>query len=132
MKRGNPFQVRNTMINFTEDKRGVSLLIVLVILSTLIATAVGIATVFKTEITLSGISDDSISAIMAADAGMEKKLYDVRKLGGAVTTVYSATFSNNASYQTCPTAGSCSVGATNRIVSQGTFHQTQRSLEVTY
>lgn len=119
------------MTGFYKKEKGVALLITLIIIATLVASTTGVASIFLREIRLSGIIDDSIAAIMAADAGMEKKLYDVRKLSGVPTTSYSGTLSNGATYITCPEVGSCTVSPA-LIMVRGIFGDTQRALQITY
>lgn len=111
--------------------RGITLLITLVILSALIAAVTGVASIFVREIGISGFVDDSVIAIMAADAGIEKMLYAVRKLGGSPTATYNATLSNGAVYTTCPLPGSCTASPV-KIQSTGTFNDSRRTLEVTF
>jgi len=113
------------------NNRGITLLITLVILSALIAAVTGVASIFVREIATAGFVDDSVIAIMAADAGMEKMLYATRKLSGDPTTSYNATLSNGATYTTCPSPGSCTASPV-QIRSTGTFNDAQRTLEVTF
>lgn len=113
------------------NNQGITLLITLVILSALIAAVTGVASIFIREIRISGAVDDSVIAIMAADAGIEKKLYDTRKLGGDPLTVFSAALSNGATYLTCPLPGSCTASPV-QMTSTGTFNDAQRTLEVTF
>ncbi len=122
-------------INFIDKNSsdsGVTLLITVIILSAIIVAAVGVATVFTKEIRISSLVDDSIFAIMAADAGMEKKLYDIRKLDGAVETSYSGTLSNGATYTACSLAGSCVEGSPSKVKTIGEFKGVQRSFEATF
>jgi len=120
-------------MNFSTRKidSGSALLITIVILSVVIAIAAGIASIFVREIRLSVFVDDSVIAIMAADAGVEKKLYDIRKLGGLDDTIYTRTLSNGAEYITCPTAPSCQSGGNPRFQVDGYTGSTKRALEVT-
>ncbi len=111
--------------------KGSSLLLTIVIMSVLIAAAVGIASIFIREIRLSVFVDDSIIAILAADAGIEKKLYDIRKLNGNDSTTYVATLSNGASYTTCPTGPSCQGGGNPQVRVEGKIGIVKRALEIT-
>lgn len=120
------------MISYIKNSKGISILIALVILGTLVATAAGVASVFTKEIRISSFVDDSIAAILAADAGIEKKLYDNRKLSGSPLTSYTAILSNGASYTTCPEPGTCSDGTPIIIKSTGVFNNIRRSLEVSF
>ena len=74
----------------------------------LLAAALGVASVFTKEIQTSALIDDSLIAILAADAGLEKMLYNVRILGGSSVTSFSASLSNGASYITCENPTTCS------------------------
>lgn len=113
------------------NNKGASLILTIVIMSVLVAVAVGIASIFIREIRLSVFVDDSVIAIMAADAGIEKKLYDTRKLGGNDSTRYTKTLSNGASYTTCPTGSSCSGGGSPFVRVEGQVGNVTRALEIT-
>lgn len=116
---------------FFKNNKGITLVITLIILSAVLAASAAIASIFSKEIRTSGFVDNSVFAIMAADAGIEKMLYDVRQLGGSATTSYSTTLSNGASYSTCAGLGECSA-APVQFRSTGSFQGTQRTLEVTF
>ncbi len=59
----------------TEEKRGISLLLVVVLLSAILSISIGIFNVVLGQIRLSGEVADSFIAFYAADQGIEKILY---------------------------------------------------------
>jgi Tfp pilus assembly protein PilX len=118
---------------FSNDQRGVAIIITLVILGIMLAIGVGVASVFTREIQISGGVDDSVSAALAADAGTERALYMVRKGGGRGDDTYtSPSLANGASYEVCGDNADCDHPNPIRIVSVGSFRNTKRSFEVCY
>lgn len=118
-------------MRFTYNNKGVSLLITLILLSALLAAAAGVASVFTKEIRTSGFVDNSVFAITAADAGIEKMLFYTRQMDGIATTSFSATLSNGAEYTTCENPENCSADPV-RFRSTGSFQGTQRTLEASF
>lgn len=57
------------------DNKGIALLITLVLLGTIIATALGVAVLSTTQTGVTRLVDDSTLAVFAADAGAEKMFY---------------------------------------------------------
>ncbi len=124
-------------------KRGIALILTLLILTGLLALALGISTLIIREIKLSQEIANSVVAYGAADTGIERFMYGVNQesldpatcccaTGTGCTAVqpcYTATFSdsNNASYVVCtkqvlPT----------QVKSTGTFGSTNRSIQINY
>lgn len=57
------------------NEEGIALLITMLLLGTMIATAFGVAVLTTNQTGITRLIDGSISAVFAADAGMEKVLY---------------------------------------------------------
>ena len=111
-----------------KNKKGIVLLITIIILGALLAAALGVASVFIKETQISALVDDSLIAILAADAGLEKMLYNVRILGGSSTTSFNTDLSNGASYITCENPTTCS-DSLFIFTSTGAFSNARRTLE---
>ena len=114
--------------------RGIVLILTLLILTGLIALALGIATLLTREIKLSQEMANSVLAYGAADTGIERFLYGVNKeaLDPATcvcaTLCYSDTLSNDASYEVCVITSTPPV----TVKSTGTYRSTNRSIQITY
>lgn len=63
------------IFNFAFKKRGVALLLVIVILSAMLSVSIGIFNVVLGELLISGEIADSFIAFYAADTGIERMLY---------------------------------------------------------
>lgn len=59
------------------NNRGVTLLLVVVVLSAVLTISVGLANIIFGQIKISGDSGDSFLAFLAADRAIERKLYEV-------------------------------------------------------
>lgn len=59
------------------NKQGVTLLLVMVVLSAVLTISVGIANIIFGQIRISGESSDSFRAFLATDRAIERKLYEV-------------------------------------------------------
>lgn len=59
------------------NNKGVTLLLVVVVLSAVLTISVGIANIIFGQIKISGESGDSFLAFLAADRAIERKLYEV-------------------------------------------------------
>lgn len=118
------------------DQRGIAIIIVIVILGAIVAIGLGISTIVVRELRISSLLDDSAAAIMAADAGMERALWEVRVNRANPATQYPPVeLSNGATYVICPEIGGqdgCRNNNPTRIISEGTFGDTTRSLKVEF
>jgi hypothetical protein len=115
------------------NKQGIALLITMVLLGTIIATALGIAVLITGETTVTRLIDDSVFAIFAADAGAEKMLYACSgKIGypAAPFTFTDNDLGNGASYvsEMSPNK-SCN---DTLVKSTGTFNNTKRAFTTVY
>ena len=120
-------------MSFMKDRRGIAIIITIIMLTTILAIAVGIASVFLREIRLSSLTDNSIFALMAADAGLERRLYEVRRLGSSAIGEFGpVSLPNGASFEICPSGAECRSQNPTRIISEGTFRDTRRSVQVEF
>ncbi|MBI2454429.1 MAG: hypothetical protein HYV54_02580 [Parcubacteria group bacterium] len=122
----------------TLDQKGIALLITMVLLGTVMATAMGIAVLVTGETGITRLVTDSTLAIFAADAGMEKMFY---ACSNKIPYPSPANFTvldigNGARYDVCmadASGGSCTNDCNNAWVSgKGTYRSAQRSLEASY
>lgn len=74
------------------DQKGIALLLTLVLLGTIIATALGVAVLTASQTGITRLVDDSTLAVFAADAGAEKMFY---ACSGKITYASPASFTNN-------------------------------------
>lgn len=137
------------IMNVARDERGASLLLTVLLLAYIFAIALVMASIVVVELKLVGNSVNSTISIYAADAGIERSLYTVRKTNYAQ---YNSSLSfceqmNNIAggtpqYSVTGTLSTTSGGTT--INSQGSFPAasstcgsatattTQRGLQVTF
>lgn len=107
-----------------KTNRGMSLFLAVIIMSMLLAIALGISTILLSQIKMVRGIGDSVVAFFAADTGIENALY----VQGSV----SATLDNGASYSVslappgpgCPASYYC-------LKSVGVFKGTKRAIEIT-
>ncbi len=129
------------------QNKGIALILTLLILTGLLALALGISTLIIREIKLSQEIANSVVAYSAADTGIERFMYGVNQEALAVESCcctdaccvgipgctkadcYTATFSdsNNASYVVCTKQV-----LPAQIKSTGTFGSTNRSIQINY
>ncbi|MDP3800012.1 MAG: hypothetical protein Q8Q90_01150 [bacterium] len=57
------------------NNQGIALLITMLLLGTIISTALGVTILTTSQISVTRLVDDSISAVFAADSGAEKMFY---------------------------------------------------------
>jgi Tfp pilus assembly protein PilX len=70
-------------------EKGVAVLITVVIISIVMLVATLIANIVATQLKLASDIADSITAIYAADSGVEYKLYQIRKEGNTANAEFS-------------------------------------------
>lgn len=110
-------------------KQGATTILVAVfILSILLMISLTGASVMVYEIKMAKEISDSVLAFMAADAGAEKCLYQVRKGSeGCASVNGSATISLDNGATVIATRA-----ASKKIISQGVFNQTNRKVELSW
>lgn len=92
-------------IKKVREERGVALYLTMVIMGLVFALAIGVSSVLLREIQISRDIARYTPALAAADAGLERALYEIRK---------------NSSFDSCPTLSSCTIGsAENPVVTDG-------------
>ena len=119
------------------NQSGVALLITMLLLGTIMATALGISVLVRGEIGITRLVDDSVFAIFAADAGLEKMLY---ACSGKISYPPSANFTssdlgNGSSYHVymADEAGVQTNDCNDlKIISNGIFGSTERTFEARY
>ncbi len=113
----------------SENNKGITLLLVVVILSALLSTSFGIFNVLYGEILISGEVKDTLNALYAADEGIEKVLYLDRQspsLCAGSEGPNCVTFTKPDTGNGCYTAtvgkgpGACGAGLNTCAVSIGT------------
>lgn len=98
-------------LNFSSRRRaGMTLLLVILIISALLSVSLSIVTVVLGELRIAGEMTDSFIALYAADEGMERLLYDDR-----------------IAESICPGSGSCSYGPVTASLSNGACYTARLS-----
>lgn len=120
------------------DQKGIALLITMVLLGTIMATALGVAVLVTGETGITRLAADSIEALFAADAGLEKMFY---ACSGKVPYPSPANFTfldigNGTRYDVCMSAASggvCSDTCNDTwVIGKGTLKSAQRAFEAQY
>jgi hypothetical protein len=117
-----------------ENKKGIALLITMMILGTVIAISVGVTVLITGETTITRLVDDSVFAVFAADAGYERMLYTCSRDSDDFPTVpftlSNSDLGNGASYfSEMRPNNDCN---DNILRSTGTYGNIKRAFEVTY
>lgn len=115
------------MLLFSQEnsKKGVVLLLSVLILAILLAIALGVSTILVSQFRMLQNMEYSVQAFFAADTGIERALFEEQSLSGALP--------NGASYQVqffVPGTGDCE-GENYCLKSVGVFRGTRRALEIT-
>jgi hypothetical protein len=117
-------------IAIAKGQKGVSLYLAFIIMTILLAMALGLGTIFIGQTKMIKEMGNSVIAFYAADTGIEKILVDrVSPLDIPLTPL-----SNGATYEVTVTAGGtgdCSA-ANFCIKSVGTYQETRRAIEISY
>lgn len=112
-------------LNFKQNERGSALIFTVLILGTMLATALALAAIYAPKLlTVRDASSNSVSAIYAADSVLEWCLYTSR---GNTPSLSQPTMSNGATYTITP-AGCAGSPLDVRLV--GTYHGVSRAFEV--
>jgi len=107
-------------------ENGIALLITVVIISAAVLIASLIANIVITQLKLAGDIADSMTAIYAADAGVEYKLYQIRKEGNTTSIEFS--LSNGATVSVSVSG----VLPNLTIRSLGSYKSVKRQFEVSF
>lgn len=129
-------------MNKLREQKGVALYISIMILSAIMAIGLGISSLLMGEIEIARDINRFVPAIYAADSGIERALYKLRKGGDFVScpntsscVINSTVLSNGASYRVIVLdsgAQWCPVGSSVCIRGLGTLENTNRGFEVTF
>lgn len=109
----------------TKKDKGVSLYFVILILFVLTAVLLALVNLSVSQIKIISGINHSVSAFFAADTGVERALYNIRKEG--VTGNFSGSLDDGASYDV-----EITISAETLIKSTGLFKNTRRALETKY
>jgi Tfp pilus assembly protein PilX len=107
-------------------ENGIALLITVVIISAVMLIATLIANIVITQLKLAGDITDSITAIYAADSGVEYKLYQIRKEGNTAGIEFS--LSNGAAVSVTVSGALPNL----TIKSMGSYRSVKRQFEVNF
>jgi Tfp pilus assembly protein PilX len=113
------------------SQNGVSLYLTLMIMSVLLAMALGLSTIFLEQTKTVREIGNSVLALCAADAGLEEVLIN----RSSPTPIPETALPNGATYQVFVTAGgvgACPVEYHFCIKSIGSYSETRRAIEITY
>ncbi len=115
------------MLNIKLKKqKGVAVLFVVLIMSILLAIGFGISGILVQQIKMMRDVGHSVVAFSAADSGIEKSLYNIRKEGG--TGNVSESWGPNYGYQVIVTPCDSKIC----VKSIGTYQKTKRAIEINY
>lgn len=110
-------------IRHSNGEKGVALLLSVLLVSAVLAAAIGVTTSLIVLLQISGRVQESVTAFYAADTGLEWQLYQVR-----VGATSAPVLLNGATFNTAYTPGS----PLNVIKSVGTFKNTSRGIEARF
>lgn len=117
------------------NNQGIALLITMLLLGTMIATALGMAILTTNQTGITRLVDDSISAVFAADSGAEKMFY---ACSGKISpepspaSFTSLDIGNGAGYVVTMSPTVPAICADTLIISTGNKGSVQRSFQATY
>jgi Tfp pilus assembly protein PilX len=113
-------------------QKGVSLYLTLVIMTLMLAIALGISAILVGQMKIIKGMGDSVIAFYAADTGIERILYDIRKTPynptGGTEPYTNIALDNGATY----TVKIISANGTVTISSKGTYKDVNRAIEISY
>lgn len=125
------------------DQKGIALLITMILLGTIMATALSVAVLVAGETGITRLVNDSTLALFAADAGSEKMFYACsNKIPYPSPANFNpendsnASLANGAKYTVCMAAvsgGDCTNTCNDAwVISKGSYNTAQRSFEASY
>jgi len=107
-------------------EKGISLYLAVVILAILTSAVLGLVVLLTGQIKIFSPLGDSVIAFYAADTGVEHSLYNIRKEGG------DGKVSEEISYGEEKKAVYTVEKRDSIIISQGTYKETTRAIEISY
>ncbi|MBD3282226.1 MAG: hypothetical protein GF387_01295 [Candidatus Portnoybacteria bacterium] len=111
-----------------EKQKGVSLLLTLLIMAALLAVAFGLSRLSLGEIKLARDIPKSLVAFYAADSGIERAIYQDRVLGSISNFNDCVDDSDEICYEVTTEMD----GSTRVIISNGSYKDIQRAIEIRY
>jgi len=116
-----------------KSNKGTALLLTLLILTSILVVALGVANLIVPGIRMSRTQEQSTKAFFAAEAGAERALWEVRKNSYSLPVsdtedVFSGSLDNNSAYQVDYTI----VASLVTFTSTGSYRQTMRSVAVDF
>ena len=122
------------------SKKGVAVYLVVMIGALILAVVLGLSSLLVRQQVIVDRLSESVNAFHAADSGIERMLYAIRKESydpssctptpcqTSYPQVTDPSFTNGASYETYVQ----SVATSTKIRSLGLYHQTRRAIEISY
>ena len=117
-----------------ENKKGISLLFAILILSFVLSVALGGSVIMVRQLKSLREAGHSVMALYAADTGIEEILFKDDPTGGIAKTSLPPPL-DNAEYEVFVEAGgegNCDSSLTFCVTSVGTYQNTRRAIEVQY
>jgi hypothetical protein len=125
-------KIQNSKSKIQKLEKGVSIYLVILISTFILAVALGLSTILISRIKVSQEIGYSVVAFYAADTGIERILYDIRKLNYECSSPPCTPYSNipldSASYGVVINSWSPSV----QINSTGKYQTVKRAIEINY
>lgn len=124
-------------LNFQKQK-GASLLLTLLILVSVLAIALGVVALMMGELKMSQEVPKSLKAYYAAEAGIERALYDERRGGGAVDIGDPPDCDSGSGAvclsgsEVCYSIDAKTTGSSTTITSYGCYKGTRRAIDVSW
>ena len=115
-----------------KHEKGLSLYLAFMIMSILLAIALGLSSIFLGQAKMVKTMGDSVVAFYAADTGIEKVLVG-RTTPNLAPGYYDGNLANEATYQVfiTPAGGDC-LASNYCIKSIGIYKETSRAVEISY
>lgn len=127
------------------QQKGVSLYLAMIILSIFLGISLGLSLILLTQIKMTRGIEESVKALYAADAGIEKMLFNLRPSDGEdlpnLTHFETETFCSQLLAPNCPLgytvdpdcdAANYCINSIGSIGSSGFFKNTKRGLRIEY
>ena len=115
----------NHKLQITNKQNGVSLYITIVLLSLMLTSVLTLSTILTSQMKIIFSLGDAVTAFTAADAGIERALYEDRR--ATTTPSFSQVFSNGSRCDVTITTNGVTV-----IKSIGSYRGTKRAIEARY
>ena len=117
---------------FKSSKNGVSLYLALMIMTVLLALALGISAILLGQMKVMRGMENSVIAFYAADTGIERTLYEIL-LGAGIGSSFEETLENGPSYSAviiAPGGNDCPLDVNYCVKSVGIYKETRRAIRI--